>query len=134
MDQRAQIVELTPYAERGANELFNYGAVGVCALLFIVGAVLIIRWAFRKIEESQTRLDALHTFYGEKLDLKERAHTAEIQRTHEEYMRRMESISETVKEALESNTKAMNDMRTEFRIRSESQNQHSGNGPSFKGI
>lgn len=112
-------MELAPQIERSTNELMNYGALGALAVLFIIGAVFIVRWAFKKIDEAQTRQDALHTFYGEKLEAKEKNHSLEIQKMHEEYTDRMEAIGREFKEALENNTKAMNDMRTELRILAE---------------
>lgn len=116
MEPRAEIVDLT---QRGTNELMNYGVLGIFAILFIIGAVYIFKWAFRKIDEAQTRQDALHAFYGEKIELKEKAHSLEIQRMHNEYTSHMEEISKTVRAALDSNTQAMNDMRTELRVLAE---------------
>lgn len=114
MDERAQIVEITPYLERSTNELFNYGVLGILAVLFILGVVFIVRWAFRKIDEAQTKQDALHTFYAEKLDAKERAHTVEMQRIQDEFRERMEEITKDFKQVVLANTQAWNDVKAEL--------------------
>jgi hypothetical protein len=117
VDERAQIVELSPQqVERGASQFLDAGILGIEALLFIIGVIYIVRWAFRKIDEAQTKQDALHTFYAEKLELKEGAHAAEIKRMHEEYANRMETTCEKFTESVDRIGKAVTDLQNEIRI------------------
>lgn len=124
MDERAQIVELAPHIDRSATELYNYGALGVLAIVLIVAAFLFFRWALKKIDQSQQQLveqqksnqlglEATHTMYGER-----------IQKLHAEYTQRMEEIALDFKQVVSSNTQAMTEMKTEIRMLAEERRWH----------
>lgn len=95
-DSRAEIVNLTQAAQQGTDALFQYGALGVCVLVGIVAAWFFFRWALKKIDESNARVDALHAIYGQKLEAQQKEHAAVMR----------ELISE-FKPVVENNTRAV---------------------------
>lgn len=133
-------MDLAPHIERSTTELYNYGALGVLAVVLLASAFLFFRWALQKIDQSQqqlgelqksnqNQLEATHTMYGER-----------IQRMHTEYTSHMEGLAQDFKQVVASNTLAMNEMKTEIRLLAEDRKWHGedrrsgGSGQSFKGI